>query len=410
MERAVTFQSVQRCSLGQRVITAVWFALVLVVFPNIADAFSETFTRSKGKPVTEIRKFSVQDPAADATLSIQVSQVSSAVITLNDVQIFGPSHFNQTVTFLESAVTLLADNELAVELRGKPGGTLTIEIATSGPPLSVAITSPAPGTTVNSDSILVTGTFEGPTNTGITVNGAAAAISNNQFFATVPLTEGNNTLTATATTLDGATVRDAVAVIGTSTESESIQVFADPQSGIAPLTVQFNVANSADDPLQRFEVDFDGDGSVDVTTTDPNVLVATHTYTTPGVFQAQSTVTDGAGIVHSAAHVIVVNSFDTAGQMLRGVYTTMLDRLRVGDIQGALNTVTGSARAKYEAVFTAIGPGLASAVDQLGTIERTSISEDFAEFMIVRETNGERRAYFLYFLRGEDGVWRIESM
>ena len=24
--------------------------------------------------------------------------------------------------------------------------------------------------------------------------------------------------------------------------------------------------------------------------------------------------------------------------------------------------------------------------------------------------HGERRAYFLYFLRGEDGVWRIESM
>lgn len=403
-------------ALSQRAILLAW--LVLALFAPFSHASTvtvfgpETFERGKGKPVTETRSFAVSNPRADALLRIEVNRVSSAVITINGVQVFGPSDFNQNVTFLESAVALLAENELAVELRGNPGGTLTVEITTSGPPISIEITSPGGGTTVSTTSVLVSGAFEGPANTGVTVSGVVASIFNNQFFATVPLLPGDNTLTGTATTPDGTTVSDAVTVSTTATgaELEPLEVLADPENGIAPLTVQFKVVNNTGDLLQRFEVDFDGDGSVDITTTDPTALAAEHTYETPGAFQAQSIVTDGAGAVHTITHLIVVNSFESIDAMLRAIYTGMLDSLRVGDIEGGLNFITDSTRAKYQAIFTAIGSDLATVVDQLGTIERASISSDFAEYTVVREKNGERFAYFIYFLRGDDGVWRIESM
>ncbi len=265
---------------------------------------------------------------------------------------------------------------------------------------------------MNTKSVLVSGNFDGPINTGITVNGAVAHVFGKQFFTSVPLVPGANVLEARATSPQGVSATDSVSVtnaIPAGVPPNQIQVIADPQSGIAPLTVKFKVSNTSGEPIQKIEIDFDGNGSTDLTTTNADAPID-HIYATPGIFQAKSRVTDSTGTTHIATHTIIITTFGAMEQMLRSVYTGMLDRLRVGDIEGALTSVTGTTRQKYEAIFKALEPNLATVVDQLGTVERIVISQDFAELMVVRERNGERRGYFVYLLRSEDGVWRIEGM
>ena len=53
---------------------------------------------------------------------------------------------------------------------------------------------------------------------------------------------------------------------------------------------------------------------------------------------------------------------------------------------------------------------LATAVDQFGAIVDGAISEEFAEYVLVRNKGAGKQAYLIYFFRGGDGVWRISQM
>jgi hypothetical protein len=61
-------------------------------------------------------------------LHIDNNGVSSAVISVNGQQIFGPNDFNANVASLDHAVVLSASNVIQVELRGKPGESLAATI------------------------------------------------------------------------------------------------------------------------------------------------------------------------------------------------------------------------------------------------------------------------------------------
>jgi cytochrome c len=83
------------------------------------------------------------------------------------------------------------------------------------------------------------------------------------------------------------------------------QVAADVTAGLAPLTVQFSSAGTADadgDPI-TYAWDFDADGVVD--STEPNPA---YTYTENGVFDATLRVTDRTGRSAAASVVIVVGN------------------------------------------------------------------------------------------------------
>src|SRR6266581_297211 len=113
-------------------------ALLLLGRPTVSPA--ETFiafgpvqySRDTGKPTPVMKTFNVLDPSATFTVRIDSAGVSSAIVTLNGVDVFKESDFNQTVKVLTKAVTLLATNQLTVELRGKPGETLTLQIIGNG--------------------------------------------------------------------------------------------------------------------------------------------------------------------------------------------------------------------------------------------------------------------------------------
>ena len=77
----------------------------------------------------------------------------------------------------------------------------------------VTITSPANGSTVASSPVTVTGTAGGSSGVkSVTVNGVGATLYGSNWTAKVPLTPGQNTLTATMTPKYGSTATDSVTV------------------------------------------------------------------------------------------------------------------------------------------------------------------------------------------------------
>jgi len=106
----------------------------------------QQYVRSNGAPAADTRTFTVLDPTTTFTMRIDSSGVSSAIVSLNGAVIFKESDFNATVKLLTKTVTLLPANQLSVELRGKPGESLTIQIngVDNAPPTITAVVSPAP--------------------------------------------------------------------------------------------------------------------------------------------------------------------------------------------------------------------------------------------------------------------------
>ncbi len=286
-----------------------------------------------------------------------------------------------------------------------------VQRVTVGESFSLTITSPVPGQSVDGNTVLVTGTLEAPANTGVVVNGVVAAIDHGvspaRFYAIALLKLGSNLLTAIATRPDGSSISKTVGV--TSVATTAVSVFANPPSGIAPLKVRFNVSDLSGSGIQRIEIDFNGDGTADLI----QIGIAPaleYTYSNPGTYLAKIKVMDGLGQNHTIDSVVEVLGLQQQDAMLRAIYNGMLDRLRAGDINGALTSITGGMQEKYRAVFTNLGPNLPVIANQLGTMKGGFIATEFAEYVIVRDANGQQQAFLVYFLRSEDGIWRIDGM
>ncbi len=161
------------------------------------------------------------------------------------------------------------------------------EVADTDPPV-ITITSPLANALIGADNVEVTGTTDDDTAT-ITVNGVAATVADGLFTANaVPLTEGANTLTATATDPAGNAGTASVNVVSDTTEPAVAIV--SPSDG---QTVPSNVVNVT--------------GTVSDTNGVQSVVVNGVT----------ATVTDGAftanNVTLTALNEIIADALDNAG-------------------------------------------------------------------------------------------------
>ncbi|MFC1602923.1 putative Ig domain-containing protein [Pseudomonadota bacterium] len=110
----------------------------------------QNFDRGSGQSAPVISQFLAPNTAYPYTINIyngglqdddELGEfVSSSEIILNGEAVAKPHNFNQNIDFVSVVVSLLSSNELSVELRGKPGGRLAVEIVPEGnhPPIAAA--------------------------------------------------------------------------------------------------------------------------------------------------------------------------------------------------------------------------------------------------------------------------------
>jgi RHS repeat-associated protein len=155
----------------------------------------------------------VRNPNTQYTLKVfngglqdtQTELVSSGFVTVNGVQVVGPSNFNQNVAEVDVPVTLQGSNTIAVQVRGQPGGLLTIEIigVDNDPPTIQATVSPAPNAAGWNNSNVTVSFTCGDATSGVATCPAPVTVT----------TEGaNQTVSGTAVDAAGNTASTSVAV------------------------------------------------------------------------------------------------------------------------------------------------------------------------------------------------------
>ena len=325
--------------------------------------------------------------------------------------------------------TAIADAQGAfgLAIAAQPGDTLTLvatddlgnqtawyqeTVAGTPPALSIGATIPIDGTTVTAAQTAISGDFQGPEGTGITIAGHPAVVHGGRFVVSnIALVPGLNSVDITATAPDGSTVSRTLSLtstVGTAPFSVSVS----PEAGDAPYAGRLTLTNETKQPMQLVEIDLEDDGEFEGSFPDLNY----HTvwwnvwYTNPGLHRGRIRVVDFAGATHEMTFGVVVQEAIGVQAGLRAMYRHAMTALRTGNIASALNRFAGTSRQRYETIFNSLGSNLAGAVDNLGDIRSVTVGSDWAELLLIRDQNGTPTGYRINVIRGEDGVWRIEEM
>lgn len=303
-----------------------------------------------------------------------------------------------------------------VPIQQIPGAmtSLGIERSITGlAPPGVAITSPSNTGIVHGLAVDVAGTFEGPVNTGITVNGVVAATVGGRFLAVaVPVEAGQNDLQAVATTMTGATA----------TATVSVQVDPAPppiafeasdqvgQVGYSPFRAAFRLVLDhlpSGTTAGHLSIDFDGNRFWDYEGPTPDAPNA-YLYAHPGLYRAQVKLN---GNTFAAERYILVRDRIVQRSMLCDVYGYLRDRLAAQDLTGARHAFHEDRRAEYLDLLTALGVQMPVFAQRLGTIADGQFSGGMADLLLVRDQSDQTRSgYPMRLMQGTDGVWRILEM
>jgi hypothetical protein len=215
---------------------------------------------------------------------------------------------------------------------------------------------------------------------------------------------------ALTSSADGVTSSQTITVQGSAPSPFKFEV--DRSSGVAPFTARFTVSNPGNAAFDKIELDFQNDGIADlILTALPAPQTITLLFPGPGIGRVTMKVKDvGGNVIFSQTILVYVYSALDKFNLVNGVYTGMVERLKAGDKAGALNLIIGNSREKYDDIFTTLGADLALFAGQLGSIASTTALNDAAEMIISREVAGVTEVFAIYLILGADGIWRIDSM
>jgi hypothetical protein len=275
--------------------------------------------------------------------------------------------------------------------------------------LTVTISSPANGATITRPDVTVKGIVANTTGneTGVTVNGTVATVIGNQFIAQhVPLAEGSNTITVTATDSAGSTATSLVSV-NTTTVSYYVTVTSNIESGIAPLEVMLRVDGSFG--ITSSSINASGPAAPEITTIAPDEykvkMNAEGTYT----FTVSATGPDGNEYQDTVT--ITVQNRTQLDRLLKAKWEGMRTKLTSQDITSAVSYFSTSSQLLYNDIFTALNAQLPQLVQEMQDIQLIYAQDGMAKYRIRRDEMYSGQiltvTYYVYFALDENGVWKI---
>lgn len=283
---------------------------------------------------------------------------------------------------------------------GGPAPTVTITFPASSPPLD----------TLETD---IAGTYTGPSNIGIVIDGKRAYVQGGQFL--IPrfnLIAGATNLNAQASTITGQSASNSRNISATEATRPADWSTIAPV-GIAPFRVPFRLRALNGSTIQSISVDFNGDAVADFTGTDP-ALIPAYTYTAPGLFTASVTVTgqDAAAQPFNVTlqRRVLIASIVEHRERLCSVFAHMRQELATNDVLGALQALTQSLRDEFQPLFNAFGANRPAVAAALGTLTNGLVGLDRASLTLTQSEGGQLYGHAIDFVPDDDGVWRIREM
>ena len=159
------------------------------------------------------------------------------------------------------------------------------------------------------------------------------------------------------------------------------------------------------------DLDFDSDGVTDSTVQMVSqTRLVEHFYTEPGAHLVTATFRLPDGSQHTEQRTVLVEDENSKDQVIRELWAGMNQALRNNDLNGALKYLNGSAIKQYKGVFEALMPKMNQIIDSYSPLYKVELSTGYGEYVISRQINGEKKLFFIYFLRSGNGVWRLDSM
>jgi hypothetical protein len=272
------------------------------------------------------------------------------------------------------------------------------------------VLAPDPATpNVDGNELSLTGTLQAPSNSGVVVNGVPAVVDNaGRFYADhIALSAGQNRISLTLTTFLGQSVTQTLLVNATGTPTP-ILLTATPNVGVVPLRATFTVRNQSGEKVNKVEFDQYGNGQyVDVTNSNGRFDAS---YVTVGTYRATVRVTHTSSRVSLATTTVVVQDAADIDRMLQGLWAGMNGALVSGDIGKATPYLSSNAVDLYTPVFSILTGAFPDIVASYSSFWATRIGNDYAEYALTRSGNSGRQVFLIYFVRDEDGIWRVDSM
>lgn len=272
---------------------------------------------------------------------------------------------------------------------------------------SIVIVSPTVGASLPGRAFEARGTFTGPLNTGVTVNGVVARTFGNQWVSTgLRPPAGSFAIDAVAHTFDGLSASAARSVTLGNAEPP-LELRAAAPGNLAPATIGFNLRFPSGAVVTAVQIDFDGDGSNDYSGPLAGAPSGFH-YANPGFYTARAEAqVDGNPAVSEATVVIA----DVIANRLRAcaVYGELRAALTANDLEATLATFISHQREALRPFFTALGDNRPIFATRLGTIANGVIGIDDVALTTLVIENGEPIGTQLNIAADGEGVWRISS-
>ncbi len=244
--------------------------------------------------------------------------------------------------------------------------------------------------------------------TGIAVNGVIAAVVGDQFVANnIPLEEGVNTITVRATDSHGNT-QTAYATITAALAGHHIRLVPSMTSGSAPFTFTLSLQGSFS--IEDATISYTDPGPAELVGIEPDEYRATMVDEGITWFTAEAM---HEGVVYSDTVAIVAVDVAQIDALLQQKWTDMKTGLISGNTEQALEYFYERSRENYRIIYDAVGSELPNLASQMQEISMIYCIDGRAKYRIRQDhvINGQTItiAYYVYFIRDDNGLWWIEK-
>ena len=343
-----------------------------------------------------------------ATITWTTDQPSDSLVEYGTTTTYDNSQYD--ATFLTNHSITLTNLSMGTMYHFKVTSKNNLNVSSSSgdntfttySPITLTITSPLNGDTMNKSDVMVKGAVTNSTGneTGVTVNGMVATVYGTQFIANnIPLADGLNTITVTATDTAGNTATTSITVNAVTT-GNYIELSANPESGISPLEVTLKIDGSFS--ITNSTITYTGPAQ-------PETLYSSADeyrlrLTTEGVYYFTANVTGPDSNVYQDTVAVVVLNQITLDALLRAKWEGMKTALANQDVNTAMIEISENAQEMFRYNFELMQGILPTIVQDMGDITMIRAEDGIVEYEMI--SGGQ--SYYIEFVKDTNGIWMIK--